>query len=448
MLTPMVMRDGELEHSQSRARPVQGSNDLPASADVVVVGAGMLGIASALALTEKGLSVVICEKGVIAGEQSSRAYGQVTNYGLPFEEVELIQRSKKLWSGMNERIGADTSFRAYGRVQACANDEDVAKVEAWLAKARTAAPEDAPIKARFLQGAELAQRLPGATTPWKTALIQDDDGSLEPAIAASVLAQAAIAKGVRIVTDCAVRGIETQAGAISGVVTEKGAVRASAVIVAGGSWTRLFCGNAGVDVPLLPVYLSQQRISAIDGPPACGAAGRVVWRKEIDGSYSNGPRFLTAPLVRDSFALAPVFLPKLMSGDVPFDMKIGHDLFSSFGESRRWALDEQSPFEQARTMAPTYSDEALDTSLGWLRAEFPVFEQARVIERWGGALCVANDMVPIISGVDTVPGLFVTSGFTFGLTQGPAAGELMADLVAGDKPKIDPSPYRLDRFHA
>ncbi|MFT8275261.1 NAD(P)/FAD-dependent oxidoreductase [Kerstersia gyiorum] len=447
-VTPMLLRDNVLEATTSRALPVAGDDTLPASADVVIVGAGMIGVATALYLAERGLSVVICEKGVIAGEQSSRAYGQVTSYGLD-GVTELIQHSKYLWRGMNEKIGADTSYRTYGRVQACANDEDVAKAEAWLADAREHAPEHAPIRGRFLEGAELEERLPGARTPWKTAFLQEDDGSIEPAIGASMLARYVQTQGVKIVTNCAVRGFETEAGAVSGVITEKGPIRAKTVVVAGGYWSRLFCGNAGINLPLLPVYLSQQRISDVAGaPPACGHAGIVVWRKEVDGTYSNGPRYLTAPITRDSFALAADFLPTIGKhlGLLHMDLALNRDFIRSFQTPSSWKMDEVTPFELARVTAPTPNNELLDTSLSWLRGEFPVFENAKVVERWGGVVNVANDLIPVISDIESVPGLFVSSGFDFGLTQGPAAGQLMADMITGETPKVDPKPFHLSRL--
>lgn len=446
---PMAMRPGTMQPVTSRARQVSGQAELPAEADVVIIGAGIMGVSTAFFLAERGLSVVVCEKGQIAGEQSSRAYGQVTNFGLPKEVVELGQHSKSLWRGMNSLIGQDTSYRDYGRVQAFQEDSEIEAAREWLAEAEAVAPAHAPIRARFVEGEELAAMLPGAQSDWKMGLYQDDDGGMEPAYAAPAIAEGALARGVTIVTECAVRGYETQGGAISHVVTEKGIVRTSSLVVAGGSWSRLFLGNAGIDFPVLPVYLSQQRINGVEGPPAAGAAGRVVWRKEIDGSYSNGPRFMTAPILRDSFALLGDFLPALpgmLMGDTPLDMTIGSDFPRSFQVERQWSLEEQSPFERAPIMAPTHNDGMLDESLGWLREEFPVFNQAQVIERWAGMVDVANDELPVVSPIRSTPGLFVMGGFTFGLTQGLGAGELMADLVTGSSPTIDPSNFDLQRI--
>ncbi|MBQ0132062.1 MAG: FAD-binding oxidoreductase, partial [Comamonas sp.] len=298
---PMLRRPGHMVPSVSRAAPVQGDTDMPAQADVVVVGAGIMGVATAFYLAERGLSVVVCEKGTVACEQSSRAYGQATSWGQKPEVAGLGEHSKLLWSGMNAKLGADTSFRGYGRVQAFDNDEDIEKAREWLQKAQAHAPPQAPLIGRFLEGAALAQLIPGAQKPWKMGLYIANDGGLEPAPAAPAVARGAQKLGVKIITQCAVRGVETAAGAVSGVVTEKGPIRAKSVVVAGGSWSRLLLGNADINLPVLPAYLSQQRLSAVNGaPPAVGAAGLVVWRKEVDGNYSNGPRYMTAPVTRDS----------------------------------------------------------------------------------------------------------------------------------------------------
>ena len=449
VVTPMVQRPGHMAPSVSRASAVAGQQQLPPQADVVVVGAGIMGMATAYFLAQKGLSVVVCEKGLVAAEQSSRAYGQVTNWGQQVPVVPLGQRSKQLWSGMNEKLGADTSYRAYGRVQAFATDEDIASAREWLQKAQAAAPTSAPLNARFVEGAELQRLLPNAQSTWKMGLYVEDDGGVEPALAASAVARGAIALGVQVVTACAVRGFETQAGAVSAVITEKGAIKTSRVVVAGGTWSRMLLANADINFPVLPVYLSQQRISPTEGPPAVGAAGMVVWRKELDGGYSNGPRFMTAPITRDSFVQLPGFFSSLMgmlASETPLDFALGADFYRSFQLQRRWKLDQASPFEQMRTMAPVHNDDTLDLSLGWLRKEFPVFAQSQVTERWAGTVDVAHDQTPVLSPVAAMPGLFVMGGFTFGLTQGLGAGELMADLVAGTPPHIDPQAFRLERI--
>ena len=94
-----------------RVDPVRSDEALPARADVVIVGGGIIGTSAALFLAEKGVSVALCEKGHIAGEQSSRNWGWCRKMGRDPRELPLIIESLRLWQGMNERVEAETGFR-------------------------------------------------------------------------------------------------------------------------------------------------------------------------------------------------------------------------------------------------------------------------------------------------------------------------------------------------
>lgn len=96
--------------------PVSSSPRQPARADVVIVGGGIVGTATALELAERGHSVVLCEKGVIAGEQSSRNWGWVRLSRRDPREIDLMAASIRLWEGLAERIGADVGYRQCGIV--------------------------------------------------------------------------------------------------------------------------------------------------------------------------------------------------------------------------------------------------------------------------------------------------------------------------------------------
>ena len=99
-----------------RADPVQTTSKLPAETEVVVIGGGIVGASTALFLAERGVPVVLCEKGTIAGEQSSRNWGWCRKMGRELAEVPLSVKSMRLWEGMNARVGAETGFRQTGIV--------------------------------------------------------------------------------------------------------------------------------------------------------------------------------------------------------------------------------------------------------------------------------------------------------------------------------------------
>jgi glycine/D-amino acid oxidase-like deaminating enzyme len=87
--------------------------------------------------------------------------------------------------------------------------------------------------------------------------------------------------------------------------------------------------------------------------------------------------------------------------------------------------------------------DALDS----LKKAFPVFAKAEIAQRWGGYIDVTPDAVPVISAVDSIPGFHIATGFSgHGFGIGPAAGRLMADIVTGRAPVVDPKAFRLSRF--
>ena len=118
-----------------RVDPVRTTAELPAEADVVVIGGGIVGASTALFLAKRGVPVALCEKGTIAGEQSSRNWGWCRKMGRDLAEVPLAVESLRLWEGMNVRTNAETGFRQTGVVYLCETSNEAAKYEAWLARA-------------------------------------------------------------------------------------------------------------------------------------------------------------------------------------------------------------------------------------------------------------------------------------------------------------------------
>jgi glycine/D-amino acid oxidase-like deaminating enzyme len=91
----------------SSVHPAFLETELPARADVVVVGGGIIGVSAALHLAKKGVSVTLCEKGRIAGEQSSRNWGWCRTMGRDPAEIPLSIESLRMWAGMNLEVGGD-----------------------------------------------------------------------------------------------------------------------------------------------------------------------------------------------------------------------------------------------------------------------------------------------------------------------------------------------------
>ena len=427
-----------------RVDPVRSDDALPARADVVIIGGGIIGTSAALFLAQKGVSVALCEKGHIAGEQSSRNWGWCRKMGRDPREIPLIIESLRLWQGMNELVEAETGFRQAGIMYLAENQVELGQLESWLDHAH-----QYQLDTRILSRAEAAELMPGLTGTWTGALYTASDGKAEPQRAAPAIAEAARKQGATIVTQCAVRGIETAAGRASAVVTERGRVACGSVVLAGGAWSRLFCGNLGIELPQLKVLATVMRTEPLDGGPEISASGGLFgFRKRMDGGYTVATLGVrTIDLVPDHFRLFFDYLPAVRLHWKKLRFRVGGRWVEEWRTPRRWGLDEASPFEAVRVLDPAPDRFVVDRARTATAQAFPVFRHAVVAETWGGMIDVMPDAIPVISSVESLPGFFIATGFSgHGFGIGPGAGKLVADIVAGDPTLVDPAPFRLSRF--
>ena len=423
---------------------VESDTDLPERVTAVVIGGGIIGVTTALFLAEKGISVALFEKGRIGGEQSSRNWGWCRTMGRDIGEIPLALESLRLWRGMNERTGRETGFRQPGILYLCENEREAAAQEAWLEQARLY-----QVESRMLRGTALDEVMPGASRTFIAGLHTPSDGRAEPALAAPAIAEAARDHGARIFTHCAVRGIDLHNDRLVGVITERGRIRCDAAVLCGGAWSRLFAGNAGLDLPQLKVLGSVFRTEPLTGGPDITAAGSVfAVRKRLDGGYSIARRNAnTAELTPDHFRLLSDFFPRLLASRHEIRLRLGKRTWEELRTARRWSLDQTTPFEAVRVLDPAPKQDVLNEARQVLSRAFPAFTDLRVAQSWAGLMDVTPDAVPVIDEVKRIPGFFIATGFSgHGFGIGPGAGRLMADLVAGDRPLVDPAPFRLDRF--
>ena len=326
----------------------------------------------------------------------------------------------------------------------CDTKDELDHYEPWMEHAR-----DYQLDTRFLTSAEVSDLMPGASRSWAGALYTASDGRGEPQTGAPAIAGAARRSGATILQRCAVRGIETAGGRIKGVVTEKGRIACQSVVLAGGAWSRLFCGNLGIDLPQLKVLGSVMRIEKLDGGPETSATGAGFgFRKRLDGGYNVSNRGANVfDVVPDAFRLMQDYktLRQMQSGGTT--IRFGKRFFTEWSTPRRWFNDEPTPFEQVRTLDPKPSAAVLDAAKTNIQAAFPVFKNMVVAESWGGYMDVTPDAIPVISGVDDLPGFFIATGFSgHGFGIGPGAGRLVAEMVTGEPTVVDPTPFRLSRF--
>ncbi len=429
-----------------RMDTVQTDTELPPRTSVVVIGGGIAGISTALFLAQKGIPVVVCEKGRVGAEQSGRNWGWTRVMGRDAREIPLGMESMRIWQRMDRMIEAPTGFTQCGIAYLCESDNAVAAHEAWLEKARPY-----QVESRMIDADAVHALYPGLAVPTKGALYTPGDGRAEPQKAAPAIAAAVRRLGGVVLEQCAVRGVETKGGRVSGVVTEKGPIACDSVVLAGGAWSRLFAGNLDIDLPQLKVLGSVFRTEPVAGGPETSVGGLPFSiRRRADGGYNIARRNNSlSEITPDSFRLFSQFLPSYRKSwrEVKLRLRMGGRFMEEWRTRRRWKLDETTAFEQVRILDPEPDNRGLERVEGELAALFPAFKGMKVAETWAGLMDVTPDAVPVIGPVDSLPGFFIATGFSgHGFGIGPGAGRLMAELVAGDTPVVDPAPFRFGRF--
>jgi glycine/D-amino acid oxidase-like deaminating enzyme len=423
---------------------VRSDEQMPPAASVVIIGGGIIGTSAALSLAARGISVVLCEKGYVACEQSSRNWGWCRQTGRDEREMPLIVESLRLWRDMDRLTDSATGFRESGVMYVAESEQDEQRFQAWLEMAR---PFE--IGARLLRGVDLERLMAGARRSYRCALHVPGDGCAEPQKAAPAIARAAQRMGAVILAHCAVRGLERKTGRVSGVITERGTIRCEAVILAGGAWTSLFCASLGVRLPQLKVLSSVMRTASVAGAPeTCTYMDEVAYRKRLDGGYTiaRGSGFVV-PVVPDSLRYVREFLPTLKKERGNMKVRLNAQSFKEWTGPRRWSLERPSPFERERVLDPS-PDRALNRAAHQAMIRlYPQFRDVAIVQEWAGYIDVTPDVVPYIGPTGAVPGLTVATGFSgHGFGIGPGAGRLAADLATGQTPSVDPAPFRLSRF--
>lgn len=144
-----------------RTERIPDDQTLPDRVDVVIIGGGIIGVSTARALAAKGLSVAVCEKGYIAGEQSSRNWGWCRATHRDLRELELSLESLKLWRRIDAELGIDTGYRGCGILYAAADARALADHEAWLERATALVGGDA-LDSRIVSPEQTAALMQGS----------------------------------------------------------------------------------------------------------------------------------------------------------------------------------------------------------------------------------------------------------------------------------------------
>jgi glycine/D-amino acid oxidase-like deaminating enzyme len=428
----------------SDSSPIQFKDSLPESVDVVVIGGGVIGIATAWFLAKSGVSVLVCDKGRVAGEQSSRNWGWIRQQARDPAELPIVIDSINSWQTLSKEIGEDIGFTRQGVLYAAKTDEELAEHEAWL---DTAIQHQ--LDTRMLSAGEVDDLIRDKPGQWKGAMYTQSDARAEPFKAVPALAKALHKQGGLIRENCAVRSLDMQGGKVAGVVTEHGRIAAQSVVCAGGAWSTLFLANMGINLPQLTVRATVARTAAApDIYQGNATLSEFAIRRRQDGGYTvaasaQNEHFIGADSFRHFFR----FLPALYQSVQFIRLRVGGNVIERMLPTRSWHENDITPFEEHRVLNPAPSQKALAAMRKGLKHRLPSLGDIPFEEAWAGMIDVTPDVVPVMDQIESHPGLFVATGFSgHGFGIGPGAGRVMADMVTGKPIAHDLTRFRMSRF--
>lgn len=423
---------------------VESSPELPKQADVVVIGAGIVGVFTAYYLARRGLQVALIEKGRVGAEQSSRNWGWCRQQNRDARELPMATLALDLWERFAAETGEDTGFSRCGLLYLSNDEAELAGWARWGEFARGVG-----VKTQMLTPAAAAEHGRVTSRPWKGGVFSPTDGTADPSRAAPAVARAFMKLGGSVHQGCAARGIETEGGRLSAVVTERGTIRTRAAVLSGGAWASSFCRQLGIRFPQATIRQTVMSVGpgAADLPATLHTAGVSLTRRG-DGGYllaiSGRARVDPTPqFLRFAPQFMPMFLRRwrsLSPGGLE-GLRSGHERLA------RWRPDAPTPMERMRILDPKV--DATTVRLTHRRALdlVPALKERAVTAAWAGYIDSTPDGVPGIGETATLPGLVLAAGFSgHGFGIGPGAGHLIADVVSGATPIVDPRPYHPDRF--
>ena len=383
-----------------------------AAADLLVIGAGVVGAACALAAARAGLQVTVLDRGPLAGGTTGAGEGNLlVSDKAPGAELDLALLSLRLWAEVADFCSARSGLPAGGFEFETKGGLMVAAGDAGLAQARelAAGQRSAGVHAEDVAAADLPRLEPHLARDLAGGVFYPQDSQVQPMLAAAQMLAAARQLGAEVRTGTEVLGLLRDGDRVTGVRTRQQRLPAGAVLNAAGSWAGGVAAMAGVEVPVLPrrgVILVTEAL-----PPLIR---HKVYAAEYVGDVASDQAGLESSPVVEGTASGTVLI----------------------GASReRVGFDPAMPLPVLRRLA------AQAVRL------FPVLAGVAVLRAYRGYRPHCPDHLPVIGADPRAPGLLHACGHEgAGIGLATGTGALIAQLLTGAIPDLDLTPFRPHRF--
>jgi sarcosine oxidase subunit beta len=367
--------------------------------DVVIVGAGGHGLATAYYLAKNhGITnMAVIEKGWLGGGNTGRNTTIIRSNYLQDPSMAIYELSRSLYETLSQELNYNLMFSPRGVLMLCQTEHELRAFK------RTAhANRLAGLDCRMVDAAEVKRIVPiindspEARYPILGAYYQPRGGTGRHDALVWGYARAIDSMGVDVIQQCEVTGMLRKGGAIAGIETTRGTIRAKKVAVVTSGHTSNLMEMADVRMPMESVCLQ-----ALVSEPIKPAIDCVVMANTVHGYMSQSDK------------------GELVIGG-------GTDAYNNYSQ---------------RGSFP-----AIEHTITALVETFPIISRLRMLRQWGGIVDVTGDRSPII-GLTDVKGLYVNCGWgTGGWKAIPGSGTVFADTIANDRPHEIAAPFGLNRF--
>ncbi len=358
-------------------------------ADVVVIGGGITGISTAYHLAKLGAKVVVLEKKYVGSGSTFRCATGIRAQFTDEANVKLMKYNIEKWKQLGGELGYDVGFHQTGYLFLATTEDEVNTFKKTVRLHKSLG-----VGTRIIDMDEAKEIVPILNTdPFLVGQWNPEDGKANPFKSAFAFLMKAKEMGVEVHEYTPATGILVEGGEIKGVKTEKGIIKADAVLNAANAWAPLVNEMAGLDRDLVPIRPYKHQL---------------VKTEPIKPSLVNP--LVSPPSWNDSYIIQDAEDGGVLGG----------------------AGIEHGP---TYDMTPTY--DFLIGVVRWMTRIAPPLKYVHVIRQWAGFYAKTPDSNPAIGKIEKVEGLYIAAGFSgHGFMMAPGVGEAMADLIVKGRTKV------------
>jgi glycine/D-amino acid oxidase-like deaminating enzyme len=378
-------------------------------ADVVIIGAGVVGACCARACAEAGLSVIVVDRGAVASGTTGGGEGNIlVSDKEPGPELDLALLSRDLWAQMGGSLGDSFELDPKGGLVVAAGLEAYEHLLRFADEQRSRG-----VIADAVAAGDLPDLEPRISRDLAGGVFYPQDMQVQPMMAAAYLIRAACATGrATLLTKCTVTGIDRDAsGAVSGVRTAQGVISTRHVVNAAGTWGGEIAKLAGVALPILP-----RRGFILVTEPLPPVVCHKVYAADYVANVASGNAGLETSAVIEGTQSGTVLIGASRE-------RVGFD------KTLNWAV------------VGRLARQAIEV--------FPFLADVQLLRMYGGFRPYCPDHLPVIGPDPRVPGLLHACGHEgAGVGLAPATGQVIAESITGAVLSIDLAPFAPERFEA